>query len=170
MCRWAENGPKTVPKPNSIPTGRSRRDGERRERERGSSGARVETVPSPPRRRRTFPAAEKLRIVQKADACVASGERGALEAMMREEGIYSSLLAAWRRELRAAGAEALKNRKPGRKPKLDARDKALAQLQRRNAELERRLHVAEALIELQKKAYALLGIALPEVAESAGER
>ena len=46
----------------------------------------------PPQGQRVFSAAEKLRIVKKADACLASGERGALEAMLREEGLYSSLL------------------------------------------------------------------------------
>ena len=37
-----------------------------------------------------------------------------------------------------------------------------AQLLKRNAELERKLHIANVLIALQKKAHELLGIALPE--------
>lgn len=47
----------------------------------------LETVPK--RLRRVFSAADKLRIVQEADRCLASGERGALGAMLRREGIYS---------------------------------------------------------------------------------
>lgn len=132
---------------------------ERRERARSTRGSAVETVPSRPRR--TFTAAEKLRIVKRADACLASGERGALEAMLREEGIYSSLLSSWRTQLGARELGALEARKPGRKPKLDAKDKRNAELLKRNAQLERELHIAKALIALQKKAHELLGIALP---------
>jgi hypothetical protein len=39
-----------------------------------------------------FSAAEKLRIMKKADACLASGQLGAVEGMLREEGIFSSML------------------------------------------------------------------------------
>ena len=98
-----------------------------------------------------FSAAEKLRIVKKADACLASGERGALEAMLREEGIYSSLLSTWRGQLDAQGTGGLEPRKVGRKPKLDPKDRRNAELLKRNAALERKLHIAEAIIALQKK-------------------
>lgn len=135
-------------------------ESERRERARSAGGSAVETVPSRPRR--TFTAAEKLRIVKRADACLASGERGALEAMLREEGIYSSLLSSWRTQLGARELGALEARKPGRKPKLDAKDKRNAELRKRNAQLERELHIVKALVALQKKAHELLGIALPK--------
>lgn len=138
---------------------------ERRQRALGASGAAVETKPR--RTRRVFSAAEKLRIVKKADACLASGERGALEGMLREEGIYSSLLSTWRGQLDALGASGLAPRKTGRKPKLDAKDRRNAELLKRNAVLERKLHIADAIIALQKKAHEILGIALPE---SDGER
>ena len=140
-------------------------ESERRESALGASGAAVETTPR--RTRRVFSAAEKLRIVKRADACLASGERGALEGMLREEGIYSSLLSTWRGQLSAAGASRLEPRKAGRKPKLDAKDRRYAELLKRNAVLERKLHVADAIIALQKKAHEILGIALPE---SDGER
>ena len=115
--------------------------------------------------RRTFSAAEKLRIVQKAAACLANGKRGALEAMLREEGIYSSLLSTWRAQIGEHGSAGLQARKPGRKPKLDAKDRRIAELQKRNAVLERKLHVADAVIALQKKAHEILGIALPSLDE-----
>jgi len=140
-------------------------ESEQRQRALGASGAAVETKPR--RARRAFNAAEKLRIVRKADACLASGERGALEAMLREEGIYSSMLSTWRAQLGAQGTAGLEQRKLGRKPKLDAKDRRNAELARRNAVLERKLHIAEAIIALQKKAHEILGIALPE---SDGER
>lgn len=80
---------------------------------------------------------------------------------MREEGIYSSLLSNWRTQLGAGEAGALEPRKPGRKPKLDAKDKRNAELLKRNAHLEREVHILKALVTLQKKAHELLGIALP---------
>lgn len=126
-----------------------------------SSGASVETVPKSGKRR-TFSAAEKLRIVKEADLRLASGKRGDLEAMLRQEGIYSSLLSSWRTQLGAHGAEGLAARKPGRKPKLSEAERRNVELTKRNAELERKLHIANALIALQKKAHELLGLALPE--------
>lgn len=159
MCRWAENGSETVPKPSSVPGRETAPSSERRERERGESGARVETVPKRPKR--TFTAADKLRIVKRADACLASGKRGSLEAMLREEGIYSSLLSAWRQQLGEHGATGLQPRKPGRKPKLDAKDRRIVELEKRAAKLEHKLKVADAIIALQKKAHEILGIALP---------
>ncbi len=49
------------------------------------SGVSVETVPKPGHRR-SFTAAEKLRIVREAAACT---RRGDIEALLRREGIYS---------------------------------------------------------------------------------
>lgn len=148
-----------MPKPMPVTDQEKIPESEQRERARSAGGSAVETVPS--RRRRTFTAAEKLRIVKRADACLASGERGALEAMLREEGIYSSLLSSWRTQLGARELGALEARKPGRKPKLDAKDKRNAELLKRNAQLEHELHVVKALVALQKKAHELLGVALP---------
>lgn len=128
------------------------------------SGAAVESVP--PKKRRKYSAAEKLRIVKAADAALASGERGALEALLRKEGIYSSHLSAWRQQLGARGAAGLAPQKPGRKPKLDDKDRALLAAQKKVAALEHKLQVAEAIIDLQKKAHALLGIALPDPDEA----
>lgn len=128
------------------------------------SGAAVESVP--PKTRRKYSAAEKLRIVKAADAALASGERGALEALLRKEGIYSSHLSAWRQQLGAHGAAGLAAKKPGRKPKLDDKDRALLAAEKKNAELEKKLRIANAIIDLQKKAHALLGIALPDPDEA----
>ena len=115
--------------------------------------------------RRQYSAGEKLRLVKAADAAIASGERGALQAMMRREGIYSSHLATWRRQLGAGGEAGLAPRKPGRKPKLDATGRALLAATKELATLRRKLHVANAIIDLQKKAHELLGLALPALPE-----
>ena len=52
----------------------------------------VQVVAKP--RRRTYTAEYKRRILKEADACTAPGAIGAL---LRREGLYSSLLVEWRR-------------------------------------------------------------------------
>jgi len=129
------------------------------ERSRDSSPS-VQVVPK--RGRRRFDVATKMRLLKAAEAAVASGERGALEALLRREGIYNSHLSSWRHALIARGTDGLAARKPGRVPKLDAKDKQLLTMAKQKAALERQLRIAHALIELQKKAHALLGLTLPE--------
>jgi transposase len=126
------------------------------------SGASVESVPKR-RGRRSFSAAEKLRIVRQAAACT---KRGEVEALLRREGIYSSHLTAWRKQFALHGSEALAGRKPGRKPKLDAKDRRIGELEQRAARLEAKLSLAEKLIDLQKKVSAILGINLATDGES----
>ena len=118
-----------------------------------------------PGTRRRFATSEKLRIVKAAEAAIASGERGALEALLRKEGIYSSHLSTWRRQLATGGEAGLTSRTPGRKPKLDARARELLAASKENESLKRKLRIANALIALQKKAHELLGLTLPEAPE-----
>jgi transposase len=120
----------------------------------------VETVAK--RLRRVFSAADKLRIVKEAERCAASGKRGEQEAMLRREGIYSSQLSSWRMKLGSHGSAGLVADKPGRKPKLTEAERRNAELTKRNKQLERKLYIANALIELQKKAHEVLGLVLPE--------
>ncbi len=141
----------------------SSKEGAHKRHEPGVNGASVESVQ--PKKRRRFPASEKLRLVKAAEAAVASGVRGALEALLRKEGIYSSHLSAWRQQLGAGGTAGLTPQKPGRKPKLDEKDRKLAAVTKENAVLKRKLQVANALIGLQKKAHEILGLALPELDE-----
>lgn len=128
----------------------------------GASGVFAESVPKPGKRRR-FSAAEKLRIVREAAACTKRGELGAL---LRREGIYSSHLTGWRNELALHGSEALGTRKRGRKPKLDAKDQRIAELEKKAAKLEAKLVLAGKLLALQKKASEILGIDLDSADES----
>ena len=127
-----------------------------------SRGASVE-VKAKPGRRRSFSASEKLRIVREAAACTKPGEVGAL---LRREGIYGSLLAGWRKEFKLHGTAALAGRKPGRKPTLDAKDRRIAELEKRAVKLEAKLSLAEKLIDLQKKVSAILGLSLTTDEES----
>jgi transposase len=155
-----------MPKPCRI-LGReaSAESGERKESFAEGGGA-VETVPR--KARRTFSAAERLRIVKDADACLARGERGGVGALLRREGVYSSQLSTWRMQLGAGGAGALERHKPGRKPKFDAKDREIERLTKQLARAEEKLYVANALIELQKKAHSILGLAVPMLDRAAG--
>jgi transposase len=104
--------------------------------------------------RRTFTAEYKLRIVAEADACdKRSGEIGAL---LRREGLYHSHLEKWRRLRREGSLQSLASRKRG--PKSDPQAAEIAQLRRENERLQARLKQAEAILEVQKKLSALLGL------------
>jgi transposase-like protein len=113
------------------------------------------SLPDPevrPRRRRSYSAAYKLKIVEEADLCTQPGQIGAL---LRREGLYSSLLAAWRRQFRQGGAPALEPHRRGRPP-LDAAHRELDRLQIENARLTKELANAQLVIDVQKKVAALL--------------
>jgi len=108
-------------------------------------------------RRRRFGAEFKLEVLREADHCKGAGEVGAL---LRRHGLYSSHLTTWRREREEAAHERL-SRKRGRKPA--ERNPLSASLAQREAEIRRlqaQLRQAELIIDIQKKASALLGIPL----------
>jgi len=111
-------------------------------------------------RRRQFSERYKLKIVREADACAAPGEVG---AMLRREGLYSSHLAAWRKQVREGALRELRGKKRGPARKEDrASAKRIAQLERENTRLRRRLKDAETIIEFQKKVSEVLGMPLRE--------
>ena len=102
--------------------------------------------------RRTFSASEKQRLLRAADAC-AHGELGAL---LRKEGIYHSQLMDWRRKLAQSGSAGLGLKKTGPVPKYDAKDREIMALNSKVKKLERELGIVNGLVELQKKAQALI--------------
>jgi transposase-like protein len=109
-------------------------------------------------RRRSFSAQDKLRILAETDR---AAETGGIGAILRREGLYSSALTDWRRQRDAGAFGALVPGKRG--PKTGAANPLsaeVASLQRDNARLTLRLTRAEAIIEIQKKVAALLGIPL----------
>jgi len=106
--------------------------------------------------RRKFTAREKLRILEEVDQ--AAGIPGAIGAILRREGLYSSAITDWRRQ-RAAGAyEGLSPVKRDPKtvsaPPVSAEH---AQLQRDYKRLEQRLERAEAVIAIQKSFHIFWG-------------
>jgi transposase len=108
--------------------------------------------------RRHFSAADKRRILAEAETCT---ERGQLSALLRRERLYSSQLATWRAQLQREGVSGLEAKQPGRKPLKDAKDRRIEQLESEKSKLERKLLMAEQLIELQKKAQELLAAVQP---------
>ena len=106
-------------------------------------------------KRRRFTAEYKLDILRKTDACKGDGDVGAL---LRREGLYSSQLAAWRRQRDELTKAGLKARKRG--PKAMVVDPRVKQLERENARLKRRLERVELMLDIQKKASEMLGIPL----------
>lgn len=109
-------------------------------------------------KRRTFSAAEKMRVLREADGCKKTGEIGAL---LRREGLYSSSLAVWRQARDRGELGAPKKRGPvSQKP--DDRDRKIAELTRELRRSEARAERAEALIEVQKKLAKVLGLSVAE--------
>ena len=75
-------------------------------------------VPATVQRRR-FSAAYRLRILKAVDACKKPGEVGAL---LRREGLYSSLLTNWRRQREAGALREMRGRRRGPPPRQGLRN------------------------------------------------
>jgi transposase len=101
--------------------------------------------------RRRFSGAQRQRLLAEFDALL-HGEKG---AWLRREGLYAGQLGEWRKA-RTAGGESLEPKTVGRKSK-DAKDVLITQLQADKAKLEKRVVIAEGLLDLQKKMFALMG-------------
>jgi transposase len=102
------------------------------------------------RGRRQFSAKYKAKILAEYDT-LGRRERGAL---LRREGLYSSLITNWR-EQRDKGAEAALARPAGRQ-RADPRDRAIVTLKRENERLESELDKSRRVVEIQSKLSALL--------------
>lgn len=107
--------------------------------------------------KRTFTTEYKQRILRETDRC----KPGEIGALLRREGLYRSHVHKWREQWGKAEQEALAPKKRGRKAKEPTPEsKRIADLERENARLQRRLKRAEAVIDLQKKISEILGIPL----------
>jgi transposase-like protein len=101
-------------------------------------------------RRRTFTAQYKQEILAAYDAAPA-GEKGAI---LRREGLYSSLVSEWRRARDAGALAGLKQ--PQGRPPADPRDAQITRLTREKAKLEKELATARFVVDVQSKMQALL--------------
>jgi transposase len=100
-------------------------------------------------KRRQFSRAYKLRILAEVEQC----QRGEVGALLRREGLYSSMLSKWRQQQAAGKLDRPSERQ---EQKVEDQAKELRRLQRENARLQAKLAKAEAIIEVQKKLSALL--------------
>jgi len=107
--------------------------------------------------RRRFTAEYKRKILREAEACTTPGAIGAL---LRREGLYSSNLTTWRAQRERGELAGLtpKKRGPIPKPKNPLTAKVAA-LEREVSRQKARADRAEALVDLQKKVAELLGTA-----------
>lgn len=116
------------------------------------------------RQRRNFSIEDKARIVREADACAP----GTIGALLRREGIYSSLLSNWRRE-RDRGEYDAETRRGRAQSTREAKaaSERIAELERENRKLRRQVARADLIREIQKKAAGLLGLDLesPELTD-----
>jgi transposase-like protein len=111
-------------------------------------------------RRRSFTAEYKRSILSQAAACKKPGEVGAL---LRREGLYSSHLTVWRREMEQRGVAGLAPKKRGPKVTPPSPEEIEnRRLRRENALLTARAERAETLVAIQKKVASLLGMELPK--------
>lgn len=104
------------------------------------------------RAKRSWPAEYKLRILTEIDQ---ASERGQVGEICRREGLYSSLIDAWRRQRDVGALEGLRDNKTGPKA-AEAPRAELARLRARIEGLESKLATAQELVAAQGKVSALL--------------
>ncbi len=111
-------------------------------------------------KRRRFTAEYRLRILEEAERCTESGEAGRL---LRREGLYSSHLAAWRKARRTGALRGLRSKKRGAKSKAsNPLAPKVRELESKVARLERELHKAHTILDVQEKVAGLLGFSLED--------
>ena len=115
-------------------------------------------------KRRRFTAEYRLRILEEADRCTELGEVGRL---LRREGLYSSHLTAWRRARRNGALRGLTSKKRGAKPKArNPLEPKVRELEVKVARLEKELHKAHTILDVQEKVAGLLGFSLDDGKDS----
>ena len=107
--------------------------------------------------RRRFTAEYKRRIAIEAERCSQPGEVGSL---LRREGLYSSVVQRWRRQLREESLST--SEKSNSKP---SPAQEVTRLKRENERLIEKLRQAELIIDVQKKVSELMQTPSPEKAD-----
>lgn len=107
-------------------------------------------VPAKARTRR-YTATYKAKILDEYEVLDKSGKG----SLLRREGLYTSLIGAWRKQRDQAVKEALA--RPAGRPPADTRDKELVRLRQRVVHLEGELGKARKVIDIQGKLSSLLG-------------
>ena len=131
---------------------------EERSDEAPRARANPEVVARP--RRRQFTAQYRLRILEEADRCTAPGEVGRL---LRREGLYSSHLTAWRKARRKGSLQGLASNQRGAKPAMrNPLEVTVHELETKVVRLEKELHTAHTILDVQSKVAGLLGFNLKD--------
>ena len=108
-------------------------------------------------RRRKFSAQYKKRILDEADGC--KDVPGAIGALLRREGLYSSHLTTWRKQRERGELDGLRPKKRGRKAKpINPLAVKVRELEAENRRLQKKLKKAEMIIRFQKRLSEMLGI------------
>ena len=102
------------------------------------------------------------RTIASTGSDIYSSVTGAIGALLRREGLYSSHLVTWRRERQAGILKGLTPHKRGPKSKRNPQEEEMQKLRRENQRLTEELRKAEIVIDVQKKVGALLGWPLPK--------
>ena len=135
--------------------------------ERSDEASSVEGAPTRPDpevvakpKRRQFTAQYRLRILEEAERCTEPGEVGRL---LRREGLYSSHLTAWRKARRDGALRGLSSKKRGVKAKVrNPLEPRVHALEAQVARLEKELHKAHTILDVQGKVAGLLGFSLED--------
>jgi transposase len=107
-------------------------------------------VPAKARSRR-YSASYKARILAEYEEL----DKASKGALLRREGLYTSLIAAWRDQRDQGALAALA--KPAGRPAADPRDRENVKLRKEVERLQAELDTARRVIEVQGKLSALLG-------------
>ena len=145
---------------NTLPP--DAREGPKARSAAGPSRGAGTTAPNPEvaakPRRRGFTAEYRLRILEEAERCTKSGEVGQL---LRREGLYSSHLTAWRKARHDGALRGLASKRRGAKPKArNPLEPKVRELESKVTRLEKELHQAHTILDVQEKVAGLLGFDL----------
>jgi transposase-like protein len=110
-------------------------------------------VPERPRPPRQYPAAYKLRILAEYEQLDKAGKG----ALLRREGLYTSLISEWRKQRDKGALAALGEGARRGRPSVDPVARENARLRRDNARLRDQLARQAKVIEVQGELSALLG-------------
>ena len=114
----------------------------------------VNQVPDPEvpakARTRSYSAAYKAKMLDEYELLDKAGKG----SLLRREGLYTSLIAAWKQQRDQAVRAALA--RPAGRPPADTRDKEIARLRRENERLSAELGKARKVIDIQGKLSSLL--------------
>ena len=122
-------------------------------------------VPERSSGRRQFSAKYKARILAEYEAV----DRSARGALLRHEGLYSSIISTWRQQRDRGAHEALG--RPAGRQQADPRDREIARLKREVDRLAGELDRQRRVVEIQGKLSALLEqLATDSTAENGEQR